>query len=124
MCDSCLERMNCAGVQGMDLLHDYDYIAIFDADFKPEPDFLVRLRLLPCSCCCAGLVHAPSVKQCLHASPPYLFLLPLCCCPGSAGSSGRAVLLEQDRVPCTGGAGALPDRQPWHRVCAGALGLH
>lgn len=26
----------------MDLLVDYDFIAIFDADFKPEPDFLVR----------------------------------------------------------------------------------
>ena len=32
--------MSCA--QGMDLLVDYDFIAIFDADFKPEPDFLVR----------------------------------------------------------------------------------
>ena len=31
-----------ACTQGMDLLSDYDYIAIFDADFKPEPDFLVR----------------------------------------------------------------------------------
>lgn len=30
-------------MQGLDLLADYDYIAIFDADFKPEPDFLVRL---------------------------------------------------------------------------------
>ena len=27
--------------QGMELLVDYDYIAIFDADFKPDPDFLV-----------------------------------------------------------------------------------
>ena len=25
---------------------------------------------------------------------------------------------------CAGHTGALPDRQPWHRVCAGALGLH
>ena len=25
------------------MLSDYDYIAIFDADFKPEPDFLVRI---------------------------------------------------------------------------------
>ena len=30
-------------VQGLDMLSDYDYIAIFDADFKPEPDFLVRI---------------------------------------------------------------------------------
>ena len=27
--------------QGMELLVDYDYVAIFDADFKPDPDFLV-----------------------------------------------------------------------------------
>ena len=26
------------------MLSDYDYIAIFDADFKPEPDFLVRMH--------------------------------------------------------------------------------
>ncbi len=25
----------------LDLLSDYDYIAIFDADFKPDSDFLV-----------------------------------------------------------------------------------
>ena len=31
--------------QGLDLLVDYDFVAIFDADFKPEPDFLVRLPL-------------------------------------------------------------------------------
>ncbi len=29
-----------AGPQGMDLLGDCEFIAIFDADFKPEPDFL------------------------------------------------------------------------------------
>lgn len=28
-------------VQGLEQLSDYDYVAIFDADFKPEPDFLV-----------------------------------------------------------------------------------
>ena len=27
--------------QGMVELADYEYIAIFDADFKPDPDFLV-----------------------------------------------------------------------------------
>ena len=33
-------------LQGMELLVDYDYVAIFDADFKPDPDFLVsRPRL-------------------------------------------------------------------------------
>ena len=31
-------------MQGMELLVDYDYVAIFDADFKPDPDFLVRER--------------------------------------------------------------------------------
>jgi cellulose synthase/poly-beta-1,6-N-acetylglucosamine synthase-like glycosyltransferase len=28
----------------MNRLVDFDYIAIFDADFKPEPDFLVGAR--------------------------------------------------------------------------------
>ncbi len=27
--------------QGMEMLPGYDYIAVFDADFRPEPDFLV-----------------------------------------------------------------------------------
>lgn len=30
--------------QGMELLVDYDFIAIFDADFKPDPDFLVSAQ--------------------------------------------------------------------------------
>ena len=34
--------MSVLSVQGMELLVDYDYVAIFDADFKPDPDFLVR----------------------------------------------------------------------------------
>jgi len=29
-------------VQGVKFLQDCEYIAIFDADFKPEPDFLLR----------------------------------------------------------------------------------
>ena len=29
-------------VQGVKFLSDCEYIAIFDADFKPEPDFLLR----------------------------------------------------------------------------------
>ncbi len=33
-------------MQGLDLLSDYDYIAIFDADFKPDSDFLVSNNLL------------------------------------------------------------------------------
>ena len=28
--------------QGIKLLGDCEYVAIFDADFKPEPDFLLR----------------------------------------------------------------------------------
>ena len=32
-------------VQGMELLADYEYVAIFDADFKPEPDFLANFLL-------------------------------------------------------------------------------
>lgn len=29
------------GAQGLDRLAEYDYVAIFDADFKPDSDFLV-----------------------------------------------------------------------------------
>ena len=29
-------------LQGIKLLGDCEYVAIFDADFKPEPDFLLR----------------------------------------------------------------------------------
>lgn len=29
-------------VQGIKVLGDCDFVAIFDADFKPEPDFLLR----------------------------------------------------------------------------------
>ena len=36
-------------MQGLDLLSDYDYIAIFDADFKPDSDFLVSCSCFPCS---------------------------------------------------------------------------
>lgn len=32
-------------VQGLDRLAEYDYVAIFDADFKPDADFLVSLSL-------------------------------------------------------------------------------
>ncbi len=28
-------------LQGLELLKEYDYVAIFDADFKPDTDFLV-----------------------------------------------------------------------------------
>ena len=34
-----IDRMS--GVQGLDRLAEYDYVAIFDADFKPDADFLV-----------------------------------------------------------------------------------
>lgn len=30
-------------MQGMELLTDYDHVAVFDADFKPDPEFLVGL---------------------------------------------------------------------------------
>ena len=38
-------------VQGLDLLSDYDYIAIFDADFKPDSDFLVSVLQCRCPTC-------------------------------------------------------------------------
>ena len=47
---------------------DYDYIAIFDADFKPDPDFLVG----GCSSCCAP-VHA-SCRQ-PRPQPPVVLLV-------------------------------------------------
>ena len=39
-CCRAVLTLPCA-LQGLDILTDYDYIAIFDADFKPDPDFLV-----------------------------------------------------------------------------------
>ena len=35
----------CLHEQGLEALKEYDYVAIFDADFKPDTDFLVSLRL-------------------------------------------------------------------------------
>ena len=37
-------------LQGLDMLADYDYVAIFDADFKPDADFLVSIWLLKKAC--------------------------------------------------------------------------
>ena len=48
--------------QGLELLVDYDYVAIFDADFKPDPDFLVCL--LPTSC----KLEAPCMHACMACS--------------------------------------------------------
>lgn len=45
----CIRRTNRQGYkagalkEGLDLLRDYDHVAIFDADFKPEDDFMVSL---------------------------------------------------------------------------------
>lgn len=33
-------------LQGLELLREYEYITVFDADFKPKTDFLVS-NLLP-----------------------------------------------------------------------------
>lgn len=44
----CIRRTNRQGYkagalkEGLDLLRDYEFVAIFDADFKPEEDFMVR----------------------------------------------------------------------------------
>ncbi|KAK9814760.1 hypothetical protein WJX72_011039 [[Myrmecia] bisecta] len=44
----CLRRTNRQGYkagalkEGLEVLQDYEFVAIFDADFKPEPDFLVN----------------------------------------------------------------------------------
>lgn len=47
----CIRRTNRQGYkagalkEGLDLLRDYDHVAIFDADFKPESDFMVLFSL-------------------------------------------------------------------------------
>ena len=35
-------------IQGLERLAEYDYVAIFDADFKPDTDFLVSDIRLAC----------------------------------------------------------------------------
>lgn len=40
--------MVCFAVQGLDRLAEYDYVAIFDADFKPDADFLVCVAWSAC----------------------------------------------------------------------------
>ncbi len=47
-----------SGVQGLDRLAEYDYVAIFDADFKPDADFLVGHSR---SLCTVNFPQAPSV---------------------------------------------------------------
>ena len=45
-------------LQGLDLLGQYQHVAIFDADFKPEPDFLVRpAACAPCAPCQVYSLH-------------------------------------------------------------------
>ena len=36
-------------VQGLERLAEYDYVAIFDADFKPDADFLVSDPTFACT---------------------------------------------------------------------------
>lgn len=64
--------------QGLEILSDYDYVAIFDADFKPDPEFLVRRSscdLVEFIDCCVSLCGKPS---CLFAGlrRPWPFLPP------------------------------------------------
>ena len=40
---------------------DYDFVAIFDADFKPEPDFLVRSSLPLLDVLCESAPHPVNV---------------------------------------------------------------
>ena len=46
-------------MQGLEQLAEYDYVGIFDADFKPEPDFLVCLLVLNG---CTRLTNASTVR--------------------------------------------------------------
>ncbi len=43
-------------MQGLDRLAEYDYVAIFDADFKPDADFLVSSLPILASSFCAQIV--------------------------------------------------------------------
>jgi hypothetical protein len=62
-------------MQGLDMLSDYDYIAIFDADFKPEPDFLVSALCSSCSsmparASCDSLMCLCPLHACMHLAAP------------------------------------------------------
>ena len=52
----------------MELLGDCEFIAIFDADFKPEPDFLARYLALghtqPAKHACWGVQAARECMSC------------------------------------------------------------
>ena len=41
-CTLCVPTEHEFHLQGIKVLGDCDFVAIFDADFKPEPDFLLR----------------------------------------------------------------------------------
>ena len=98
--------------QGMNQLLDHEYIAIFDADFKPDPDFLVSYYWHAFMPVChkdkrAGVTQYGSVAD-NKAGASYL-QMPSATMYSSAGADD---------------IGAVPHRQPWHRVRAGALGVH
>ena len=43
---SCAQLYMCTCLQGLERLSQFDYVGIFDADFKPDPDFLVSFTVL------------------------------------------------------------------------------
>jgi hypothetical protein len=78
-------------MQGLDMLSDYDYIAIFDADFKPEPDFLVRPHFLSWGnlpCLCFFLIHRYPCRANLSAFAFHHFTL----APGGGLLTQRSTL--------------------------------
>ena len=115
-------------MQGLDMLSDYDYIAIFDADFKPEPDFLVSVSI--CGCC----------SLCAQAPCDSLMLVCSACMQSAASTAAGSYILralkfspshrfQQELLPdfdwhavplllYADGDGALLDRQPGGRLCA------
>ena len=111
--------------QGMELLVDYDYVAIFDADFKPDSDFLVRL--LPNSCKLeAACMHAWPALFCCSADVAIHARAQEAAIWQAAGRQTRAapsLIMKREGVPADQ-RGPVSDRQPQRGLCPGALGLH
>lgn len=43
-------------LQGLERLEEYDFVAVFDADFKPDSDFLVSSQAA-CHAFCENVMH-------------------------------------------------------------------
>lgn len=54
-----------SSVQGLERLAEYDYVAIFDADFKPDTDFLVSDIRLACTVNLRSTCRGSSSTTCI-----------------------------------------------------------